>query len=86
MGNTLTLSTILIVVLLAYAVINYFSFPFDVSKFVAKMVKNKKDEEIDRRFVVALMIAYQYVKLAFLIGAVCWAEYLICAKHFMSGE
>ena len=81
-----SINTIIISVLIGFVIVNFFTFPFDVSKCAVSLMQKHGNDDTKKKAVVLTVLVYQYFKLLLIVGAVCWAEYLICAKHFMSGE
>lgn len=75
-----SIDTIIISLLIVFAVINFCSFPFDVSKCAVSLMRKHGNDDTEKKAVVLTVLTYQYFKLLLIVGAVCWAEYLICAK------
>lgn len=80
----ISIDVIVISVLIGFAVMRFFSFPFDVSKCAIRLMQkhgNSKDVDDDVKKNVALtVLLYQYISLILIIVAVSVAEYLLCVK------
>lgn len=85
----ISVNVIVIWLLISFAVIRFFSFPFDVSKCAVRLMQkhgDSKNVDDDTKKNVALTILlYQYISLILIIVAVGVAEYLLCVR-FLTGE
>lgn len=80
----ISVNVIVIGVLIGFAVIRFFSFPFDVSKCAIRLMKKHGDskyvDEDTKKNIALTVVLYQYISLVLIIIAVSVAEYLICTK------
>ena len=80
----ISIDVIIISVLIGFAVIRFFSFPFDVSKCAMRLMKQHGDskhvDDDTKKNVALTVLLYQYTSLILIIFAVSVAEYFICAK------
>lgn len=80
----ISVNVIVISVLIGFAVIRFFSFPFDVSKCAMRLMKQHGDskhvDDDTKKNVALTVLFYQYTSLILIILAVGVAEYFICAK------
>lgn len=80
----ISIDVIIISVLIGFAVIRFFSFPFDVSKCAIRLMKQHGDskhvDDDTKKNIALTVLLYQYTSLILIIFAVSVAEYLICAK------
>lgn len=80
----ISVNVIVIGVLIGFAVIRFFSFPFDVSKCAIRLMKKHGDskyvDDDTKKNIALTVVLYQYISLVLIIIAVSVAEYLICTK------
>lgn len=80
----ISVNVIVIGVLIGFAVIRFFSFPFDVSKCAIRLMKKHGDskyvDDDTKKNIALTVVLYQYISLVLIIVAVSVAEYLICTK------
>lgn len=80
----ISVNVIVIGVLVGFAVIRFFSFPFDVSKCAIRLMKKHGDskyvDDDTKKNIALTVVLYQYISLVLIIIAVSVAEYLICTK------
>lgn len=83
----ISIDVIIISVFIGFAVIRFFSFPFDVSKCAMRLMKQHGDskhvDDDTKKNVALTVLFYQYTSLILIILAVGIAEYFICAKVFV---
>ena len=80
----ISVNALIVCLLIGFAVIRFFSFPFDVSKCAMRLMKQHGDskhvDDDTKKKVALTVLLYQYTSLILIIVAVIVAEYLICAK------
>lgn len=85
----ISVNVIVISVLIGFAVMRFFSFPFDVSKCAVRLMKKHGDskyvDDETKKNVALTVLLYQYISLILIIVAVGVAEYLLCVR-FLTGE